>query len=142
MSDTATEDTRVLDYTQNPFRLVYEYAITENVPGKVNIHPVTYELRGLDIAASVYTPADYDRDGKFPAITVAHPNGGVKEQTAGVGTPNGWRSRATSRSRQTPHTRARARAHRAASTSPSSAPTTFTAWRISSRASPASTPTV
>jgi uncharacterized protein len=84
MSETATtEDTRVLDYTQNPFRLVYEYAITENVPGKVNIHSVTYKLRGLDIAANVYTPPDYDPDGMFPAITVAHPNGGVKEQTAG-----------------------------------------------------------
>jgi uncharacterized protein len=84
MSETATtEDTRVLDYTQNPFRLVYEYAITNNEPGKVNIHPVKYKLRGLEIAANVYTPANYDPDGKFPAVTVAHPNGGVKEQTAG-----------------------------------------------------------
>lgn len=74
---------RVLDYRQNPFGLVYEYAITENVPGKVNIHPVTYTLHGLKIAANVYTPASYEPNGKFPAITVAHPNGGVKEQTAG-----------------------------------------------------------
>ena len=84
MRETATtEDTRVLDYRQNPFRLVYEYAITENVPGKVNIHPVSYKLRGLDIAANVYTPAGYDPAGRFAAIIVAHPNGGVKEQTAG-----------------------------------------------------------
>jgi len=73
----------VLDYRQNPFGLVYEDASTENEPGKVNIHQVTYKLRGLEIAANVYTPADYDTNGKFPAITVAHPNGGVKEQTAG-----------------------------------------------------------
>ncbi|MCO5239671.1 MAG: alpha/beta hydrolase [Chitinophagaceae bacterium] len=69
---------------KNPFGLVYEDAITENVKGKVNIHPVTYKLNGIDITANVYTPADYDPSKKYPAITVAHPNGGVKEQTAGL----------------------------------------------------------
>lgn len=73
----------VLDYRQNPFGLVYEDAITQNEPGKVNIHPVTYSLRGLKIVANVYTPAGYDPAGKFPAIAVAHPNGGTKEQVAG-----------------------------------------------------------
>lgn len=68
----------------NPFGLVYDKAITENVAGKVNIHPVTYKLRGLDIAANVYTPADYDAVKKYPAVVVAHPNGGVKEQVAGL----------------------------------------------------------
>lgn len=72
-----------LDYRDNPFGLVYEGALTENRPGQVTIHPVAYELRGLQIAAHVYTPANYDPAGSFPAITVAHPNGGVKEQTAG-----------------------------------------------------------
>ncbi|EST23027.1 alpha/beta hydrolase [Streptomyces niveus] len=85
MSDTdiTAEAGPVYDYRQNPFGMVYEYAITENEPGKVNIHPVTYTLRGLKIAANVYTPADYDPTGTFPAITVAHPNGGTKEQVAG-----------------------------------------------------------
>lgn len=69
---------------KNPFGLVYEGAITENVKGKVTIHPVTYKLNGIDIAANVYTPANYDASKKYPAITVAHPNGGVKEQTAGL----------------------------------------------------------
>ena len=31
----------------------------------------------------MYTSADYDPNGKYPAITVAHPNGGTKEQVAG-----------------------------------------------------------
>lgn len=69
---------------QNPFTLVYDGAIMENVKGNVNIHPVTYRLNGIEIAANVYTPANYDASKKYPAIVVAHPNGGVKEQAAGL----------------------------------------------------------
>lgn len=72
------------DYKQNPFTLVYEDAITENASGAVNIHPVTYKLHGLMIAANVYTPAGYDPKNSYPAIVIAHPNGGVKEQVAGL----------------------------------------------------------
>jgi hypothetical protein len=72
------------DYKLNPFTLAYDGAITENVKGKVNIQPVTYKLNGVDISANVYTPADYDPSHTYPALVVAHPNGGVKEQVAGL----------------------------------------------------------
>ena len=71
-------------HNNNPWGLVYADAITENVQGKVNIHPITYDLGGLKIAANVYTPADYDPAKSYPALVVAHPNGGVKEQVAGL----------------------------------------------------------
>lgn len=43
-----------------------------------------YDLHGIQIAANVYTPANYDPTKKYPAVVVAHPNGGVKEQVAGL----------------------------------------------------------
>ena len=76
--------TMAADYKQNPFTLAYDGAITENVKGKANIHPVKYKLDGIDISANVYTPANYDAHKKYPTIVVAHPNGGVKEQVAGL----------------------------------------------------------
>ncbi|MGB3063387.1 alpha/beta hydrolase [Sphingobacterium thalpophilum] len=72
------------DKSKNPFGLVYGDAITQNIKGKVNVHPVKYKLNGIDIAANVYTPANYDASKKYPAVIVAHPNGGIKEQTAGL----------------------------------------------------------
>lgn len=69
---------------QSPYTLVYDGAITENVAGKVNIHPVTYKLKGITIAANVYTPPNFNANKKYPAVVVAHPNGGVKEQVAGL----------------------------------------------------------
>lgn len=77
-------DAIAADYQKNPFTLAYDGALTRNEPGKVHIHPVTYPLHGLAIAANVYTPAGYDPQKRYPAVVVAHPNGGVKEQVAGL----------------------------------------------------------
>lgn len=70
--------------TPNAFGLVYEDAISENMPGEVNIHRVTYQVDGIDVVANVYTPASYDAAKKHPAVVIAHPNGGSKDQVAGL----------------------------------------------------------
>lgn len=72
------------DYRINPFQLAYEGAITRNDPGEVNVHPVTYPLNGIEIAANFYTPPNFDAARKHPTIVIAHPNGGVKEQVSGL----------------------------------------------------------
>jgi len=40
--------------------------------------------QGITIAANLYFPAGFDAGKQYPAIVVAHPGGGVKEQTAGL----------------------------------------------------------
>jgi fermentation-respiration switch protein FrsA (DUF1100 family) len=73
-----------MEKMKNPFTLVYAGAITENVVGQVNIHPVSYKIKDINIVANVYTPANFDTAKKYPTIVIAHPNGGVKEQVAGL----------------------------------------------------------
>lgn len=69
---------------KNAFGLVYANAITANNPNSIHIQPVSYRLNGMEIAANVYTPAGYNKKDKYPAIVIAHPNGGVKEQVSGL----------------------------------------------------------
>ena len=70
--------------TPNAFGLVYEDAIGKNIPGRVNFQRVSYRIDGIDVVANVYTPADYDPKKSYAAVVVAHPNGGSKEQVAGL----------------------------------------------------------
>lgn len=69
---------------KNPFELIYQNAITENTPGAVNLQPVEYEIDGIRVAANLYLPANFDPKKQYAGITVAHPNGGCKEQVAGL----------------------------------------------------------
>lgn len=69
---------------KNKFGLIYQNAISENEEGKVNIRPVSYEIDGIKVSANLYLPANYDESKKYAGITVAHPNGGIKEQVAGL----------------------------------------------------------
>lgn len=82
IANTSQEAAR--NAAKNPFGLVYENALSKNEKGKVQIQSVSYESRGLKIKANVYTPPSFNLEQKFPAIVVAHPNGGVKEQVAGL----------------------------------------------------------
>ncbi|MCR5140805.1 MAG: alpha/beta hydrolase [Bacteroidaceae bacterium] len=70
--------------TPNRIGLVYEDAISENVAGRVNIHRVNYQVEGIGVVANVYTPAGYDPKKSYAAVVVAHPNGGSKDQVAGL----------------------------------------------------------
>ena len=81
---TETSFSTIKSPNANPFGLVYDGALTKNEAGKVNIHRIYYSLNGLKIAANVYIPANYEETKSYPALVVAHPNGGVKEQVAGL----------------------------------------------------------
>ncbi|MFV8343867.1 alpha/beta hydrolase [Flavobacterium sp. XS2P39] len=82
--DMSNAQTTQKAHQRNPYTLVYDGAITENVKGKINIHPVSYKIKEIAIVANVYTPANFDSSKKYPTLVIAHPNGGVKEQVVGL----------------------------------------------------------
>ena len=52
----------------------------------VTIERVTYPARnmGTTIVANLFKPAGFAASGRYAAVVVTHPFGGVKEQTAGL----------------------------------------------------------
>jgi fermentation-respiration switch protein FrsA (DUF1100 family) len=48
------------------------------------IQKISIPERDHSLAGNLYLPANFDETKQYPAIVVVHPNGGVKEQTAGV----------------------------------------------------------
>ena len=50
----------------------------------VTVEKVRINNNGVTLAGDLYRPASFDKTKKYPAICVAHPWGGVKEQTAGI----------------------------------------------------------
>lgn len=50
----------------------------------VGSQKVTFNNAGIRMAGNLYLPANYDNSKTYPAIVVAHPWAGVKEQTSGL----------------------------------------------------------
>ncbi len=58
---------------------------TFELSGNVTHTKVTYPNRfGITVSGDMYTPKDMDASGKYPALLVGTPYGGVKEQGAGI----------------------------------------------------------
>lgn len=70
--------------SKNSFGLVYENTIAKNQKGWVNIKKVSYGIKNNKSVANLYLPVNFNAKLKYPAIVIAHPNGGVKEQVAGL----------------------------------------------------------
>jgi uncharacterized protein len=45
---------------------------------------VSFPNQLMSMSGLLFVPPDMDKTKKYPALAVAHPFGGVKEQTAGI----------------------------------------------------------
>lgn len=60
-------------------------AVAPPVPSEmVTVEKVTFKNSTLNVVGDLYIPKDVDKSRKHAAIVVAHPFGGVKEQTSGL----------------------------------------------------------
>lgn len=50
----------------------------------VAVQGVSFKNQAIKMAGNVYSPKGMNKRGKYPAVVVVHPGGGVKEQAAGL----------------------------------------------------------
>jgi fermentation-respiration switch protein FrsA (DUF1100 family) len=55
-----------------------------NVNESVQTTKVTFPNQHITMAGTLFAPSDMDETKRYPALAVAHPFGGIKEQTAGI----------------------------------------------------------
>jgi fermentation-respiration switch protein FrsA (DUF1100 family) len=59
-------------------------AVAQKDQGRKNMKSIRFMKRDIKMAGNLYFPDGFKESGKYPAIVVVHPGGGVKEQTAGL----------------------------------------------------------
>ncbi|WP_334188930.1 alpha/beta hydrolase [Noviherbaspirillum sp.] len=52
--------------------------------GDVTMNSVQFKNNTINMAGNIYSPKDFNKAGKYAAVVVVHPGGGVKEQAAGL----------------------------------------------------------
>jgi len=65
------------------FNIAAAQNLNDNGRG-VNMIKVSFKNNNVTMVGNLYLPANFDKSKKYPAIVVAHPWGGVKEQTSGL----------------------------------------------------------
>lgn len=58
-------------------------SITKTQNG-ISVQKVTFSNKNITVVGNLYFPKNFDASKEYAAIVVGHPNGGVKEQTAGL----------------------------------------------------------